>query len=326
MDNKVTISKKINIYWKENRSGFYMANKKEISPEPRLIGSADSSVKRMLARGEEQAMTMSTIIGESPNSQEWQKKLTNYWHSLSVPIPPSGKELEIGFEYDYNTGDEQRKSYISKLTNVKDSNDLAKYVEDKVEEQDKYKYGMPINPEDYMLYRYCLVYRFVANHINDIDKSVKIKFYLFSKAERDKLRKEKYNVKKQVTVKWLEVIKDPDRLMDLLYTIGKGNEAEKLKEDFDKEQLLNTWAEANPNEFLKLVDDKNIKTRGYIERLIDSGILKRLPNSSIIVDANEPDVTVGDNMDSAINFFSNAERNKVKLNEFKTRYNTLKKK
>jgi len=321
----VEISKKINIYWKENRSGFYVANKKEISPEPRLIGSAQSSVSKMLAQSEEQAMLMPILVGESPTSQNWQKRLATYWHSLSVPILPSGRELEIGFKYDYNTTNDIRRSHIDKLnkTEIKDSSSLSQYVEKSVNEEDKYKYGEPINIEDYMLYRYCLTYRDVANDIKDVDKSSKIRFYLFSKEQRDKLRKEAHLNKKKALAKYLEVIKDEGWVLDLLYVLGRGLSAEKMDKE-EREQELYKESEQKPNEFIALAEDKNVKLKGYIERLIGASILKRLPNSSIIVDGNAPEFIVANTIEEAITFFNNEERNKAKINEFKTRYNGLK--
>ena len=80
--------------------------------------------------------------------------------SIQVPNNETGRELEVGFRYD---------SLPQHL--LKDGEVLLK-------EQEKFKYGMPLNIQDYFIYRYALVYRFVANSTEDLYNTPNIKFCL----------------------------------------------------------------------------------------------------------------------------------------------------
>lgn len=93
-------SKSIWIFWKLRETYFQALNKNVIPEEPRMIGSSVTSVTKITANSKVMESIMPSVIGTSPNSQDWNKKLTDYWNNLSVEVGVPGKELEIGFIYD----------------------------------------------------------------------------------------------------------------------------------------------------------------------------------------------------------------------------------
>ena len=333
--NKVWIKKRI------NQSTFYKTNMKVLGEESRRLGSNATAVKAMLINGDELKVLMPSILGIDPKSttSNWDKAVSNYWHSLTVDIYDKGKELEIGFIYDFNDtttffDNVKRKDYISKLTGVKDDRTLMEYVEGSkdgkpnVPENEKYKYAMPINVEDYLLYRYCQSYHDVANNIDSVDKSPNIRFYLFSdklyKIEADK----KLNLEKKAMSLFLKVIANSNEVDNVLYTLC--NKVDSLKginiktlDESDKHIHLKNIMNEKPQLFISTVEDKNLLIKANIERYINAGIWKRLPNSDIIVDTDNAEITIGNNVDEAVSFMSN-DANKERLNVYVAKFKGLK--
>jgi len=326
-----TVNKQITIYWTKNSSAFLKANPDlAIEEGTRTIGSSRSAVKTMLANGEEQRAIMPTVLGIDPNSQtsNWDKELKNYWDSISQTIPPEGKKLNISFSYDFKTQDDLRHKAIKDLKadekDIKDDKSLAEFVEENVEEQYKYKYGKPVDAADYMLWRYCLVYGFIANTLKDVDKSPKkIKFYLYSEEEKKKERKEKSAVKLKVTEYYVKVAKDK-KLLDAILTVTGTENVDSLDPD-DKLQALDLYTVEHPKTFINLVEDKHIETKADIEKLITANQLRRLPHTTRIVDAEDFEKPIGDNIDDAVAFFLN-DKNKAIVGEYMSVYKHNKKK
>lgn len=188
-------------------------------------------------------------------------------------------------------------------------------------EAQKYKFGTPLNVQDYILYRYCLVYGHVANEYSVLDKSSKIRFYLHSEEEMKAMKKQKAQLQKDKLAAFLEVTKNPDTVENLLYAVGLGSVLRGLdKLDLDYE--LQQYSDDNPKQFIEYSKNKSLPTIGLIEKYIEYNILKRLDNTSVIVDSTSPDIIIGNSMDEAISFFTN-EKNKPKVSEYKARFNSM---
>jgi len=189
-------------------------------------------------------------------------------------------------------------------------------------EKIKYKFGKPINVNDYLLYRYCLGYRDVANDIKYIDKSPSIRFYLYSDAQIKEDRDRHNKVKQQAMKLYLSVISDGEQVENILYVLGKGFEliGKELTET-DKAEILEREYLNNTDKFIMVANDKTVKDKGRVEKLIAKGILKRLPNTDVIVDSADGTVVLGNTVDEAVSYLAN-EKNKQKLNEFIGRYKT----
>lgn len=331
-DSKYEVKREVNIYWAQMENAFLRANKDlQIEAGTRTIGSSTSAIKQMITKSDEQRAIMPTVIGVDANSQSvnWNEALKNYWDSLSVVIPEGGKPLNIGYVYNFETDNPELRKNIDKLIktqkDIKDSKTLAEYVESNVEEEFKYLYGRPSSAEDYMLWRYCLVYGFVANSFKDISKAPKkIKFYLFSEAEREQERISKHKLKRKVMERYIDIVKNEDVVDGVLIMMGKGNKLASM-DSVAKEAELELFSNNKPQEFLALTEDKNLSTKAKIEQLIDSNILRRLPNTQIIVETNDVDNKIGNSMDEAVLYFKE-QKNKAKISEFEQIYKDIKKK
>ena len=370
MENIVEEKRKVWIYWKSQKSYYAIANKQQLVEPPRVLSSSLSSVNKMVSNGEEQKALMAEIIGLSSSSSDWDKQLRLYWNSLSEQVPEEGRELNIGYKYDYN--DNSKKDNIDALNNslttgkskgkALDSSEaianyftgqlsvisnrfnktiidaakiseggtrekvIAQAYKDKYDaifklEQEKYKYGTPLNVKDYMLYRYCLVYSAVANEFDLVGKSNNIRFYLHSDEDKERIKQLEFSKEQDRMEVYLNVIKNIDTVDDVLFAADKGSET-LGKNVIDRNIMLDKYSKENVEKFVTIATNKNLKTIALIERYITYGILRRLEGSTVIVDSENPADILGSNIDEAVSYF-NSKDNKEKILEYKARYTSL---
>lgn len=316
---------------KVNPDVFRLLNKDVFSDLGGRLGSVQGAVKNILSPQYEQMLKslMPTILTTSPNDPTWYKRVANYWNSFGLKIPIGGVRLEIGFNFNIN--DTERKAAITELIDIaskatpkfiiKTDEDLRDYVLKNITELEKFKYATPINVELYLTWIFCLGHREVAKHADHINKSVKIHLLLIDPKDIEDTRRSQHTLSVEASKKYLEIIADRSKVKDILY--AKGENASKY-DDIDADAKLKMFADNNPREFLTIANSSNLTTKAKIERYCVKGILKRLPNTSIIVDANDPGVVVGNTLDEAIAYFSSEAADRVaKVKEFKTRYSQI---
>lgn len=314
---------------KVNPDVFRLLNKDVFTDLGGRLGSVQGAVKTILSPQFEPMLKslMPTILTTSPNDPIWYKKVANYWNSFGLKIPIGGVKLEIGFNFNIN--DTDRKEAISDLIkkaaekqiSITNDEELKEYVLKNVAELEKYKYATPINVEQYLIWVFCLGHREVAKHIDHVNKSVKIHLLLIDPKDIEDTRRSQHTLSVEATKKYLEIIADRSKVKDILYV--KGENASKF-DDVDADAKLKVFADNNPREFLSIANSSTLTTKAKIERYCVKGVLKRLPNTSIIVDANDPAVVVGNTIDEAIAYFSSESADRVaKVKEFKTRYSQI---
>lgn len=127
-----TVSRKIYLYWKKITTPYALANKQHLVEINRVLGSTLKASNKMISYSEENKEFMKEVIGLSPNSPHWDTMLANYWHSLSIDIPNTGKELEIGFVYDITNASKKQfldsyNSSVSESSKLKTTDDVVNY-------------------------------------------------------------------------------------------------------------------------------------------------------------------------------------------------------
>lgn len=193
-------------------------------------------------------------------------------------------------------------------------------------EEEKYKFGLPINVEDYLLYRYALVYKDVANNITDVDKSTNIRFYLYSEDQIKTDKKNRQKLKIKAMSLYTEILADKSAVENALFVLGKGDAVLNAKDESDKQTALYEVYETSPARFIDIVSDKNLSLKGEIEKFISYSILRRLPHTDTIVSNTDASLIIGNTLDDAVAFFSNKDKNLQKINEFRGLYKSLPKK
>ena len=323
--------RKCTIMWRSDPSYFKKLNETNIDEPKRYLGSSTPAVNAMLAKGEMLRSVMPKILGLDPISVDsnWSKMVKNYWDSLTVAIRPEGKELNIGFQYDMYSS----KPAVVKLVEDKIIDSDAKlldYVEGTkakgkqlVDEDHKFMYGDPIVPEDYLLWLYTFNYRDVANTLETVNDSKAIRFYIMYDGDFERIKRQAYLTAKEANERFIQVSKDENLMNDMIYLLD--GEPNQFADITDKEIYLKTKSENESERFVLVSNDKNLTTKATIERLIKSGILNRLPNTEIVVDASDPDFIIGNTLQEVILFFLSDGLDKTKkVKEFKTKLNSIK--
>lgn len=326
----VSLSRPINLISKLNPDVFKILNKDVFGTVEQPLGSVQGAVSRIIAPEFEQMLKvlMPTILSINPNDAAWYKKVKNYWDSFGIKVPIGGKLLETGFNFTFNIHDNIRGKNISDLVslaktkkepfNIVSDESLRDYVDKFVTEYEKYKYATPINITQYLIWVFCQGHRKVAKQAEAIGKSLNIEFILIDPREIENTKRIQHKVSIEATKKYLEILPDRDMVKNILFV--KGFNASSFDE-IDADSKLKSLVDSSPTEFLKIANDTTTIIKAKIERYCLAGILKRLPNSSIIVDGNDNGIVIGNTDAEAIAYFGSESIDRIaKIKEFNTRY------
>lgn len=323
--NSITISlvSKVSIYRQVNMAAL---------PDRRdFIGSSINSRRKLSANREELNKYFPNLLGISHNDPMFITRVTNWLNNISFPVTGVGKKLDVSFNYDkYSDYIEFEKAKTTITTKYKNAskNNLAEkrraldvYISELNElESSRYKYGVPFNVEEYLIYRHCLLYRDVAKDPDLIHSDPSVRFY-FNDEQKDNDRiKKLQNSSLAAKRNFIKVI-DNDNLFDAIYTqycVYKGLSLTiALTKDITaKQRELDAWSNEEPAKFNEFVDDKSIEVKSIIEKLIAKSELVR---STFNQNISTVDGTfIGANMKEAVAFFNNPANESI-VNAYKTK-------
>ena len=345
----ITKERNIKLFWKLNPSVFQVINLEAMGEYTRKLGSAVNVVNTLCSQTEEMKVLLPIILGVSPDntSVNWQSKVSNYWHNFALEVLPTGLTFDIGFRFNlHDTNDVKRIKAIEvilKKTNVKDTDSetvkekaLVDYLfgtnkdgNRNVTEEELYQYGTPLNIPDYLSWRYCLLTSQVANNPEDVNKSNKIRFYLHNEEDAKKTRRDA-TIKSTSAIKVYAEMMGKDDSLERMTAICISNKLVSWIEfkskdwtDSDTQAIVLQYATDKPIDFLAAASDKNLLVKSTIQSYIYEGLLVEIPSSSIITDASDPSIVLGDNLNDAIAYFSN-DTNKAYLSGLKAKFKSLK--
>lgn len=328
----VRINKEVTIKVKTNQAHIARVGENlevnEVVYNRNRIGSAlkGNDVLRGLTT-EEERKYLPSIVGVSPDSPNWDKAIRDYWVNITHTVPyPEGSKLEVGMTFatkeDANTATNEEEAEFQKYVAARAE---GKFYRENFEK--RFKLGKPINLEDYILWRYCLVYSHVANTPDEVHHSAKIRFYLESKTRKIAESKRALQARKKAYSEYLEVLDDRsqvDNLMVILRdTVAKVNKPSEdnyvnVDTDENKDLVLERVVRNYPNRFLTSVNDKQLARKAFIERCIDHNFLRRVPNTDTIIYGDN--TVIGNNINEAIDFLA-TEENKEIYQNLKARLN-----
>ena len=186
---------------------------------------------------------------------------------------------------------------------IKDEAAVVAHIVANVEREFWWKYGKPIDPASFFLWRYCRNYRKVANHIKDADdKSLNIKFYLLDEDEVKDEKLKAFAIKNAANKAYNAVSGSIDTIKIVLYACEYGNETIACTSSDDYLMLLDRLKDEQPARFVKVASNvSKYKEHAFVEECITRGIFEKLINSNLIVDA-ETNETIGSSIESAVAF------------------------
>lgn len=280
----------ITIMLVKNTSLYRKVNDKVLPKRIDYIGSCFNSSKVISANQEEVNAYFPNLVGLSPNDPSFMLRVKQYLNNIRIPVDELGKTFDISFYYyhkkDYykfKAKEEAIEEAYQKAPRRGDV-EIKAAIKAKVNalnllESQKHKVGYPINVEDYLMYRHCLLYHSVAKDMSIINSDTSIRFYFKDdKKEADKLRKYRLEVNK-AKANYVACIADSVLFEAVYIQYCVLNSLPVLtclnRPQLDKEIDLDKFSSNEPVKFNKIVYNKDIKLMAVIEKLIARGELVR---------------------------------------------------
>ncbi len=322
-----THTRSVRLLQKLKNSPFVKLNNEVYGSTGRFLGASNLAEKTLLANNDFLKVVLPTVLGVDANSGKWQDTVQSYFYSIEIPVPKGGKELDTSLVFDINNKKKQAAiAMLAKDAKVKLDTDekLAEHVigyhssgRKNVDEIDFYKYCTPTNPLEYFNFVYASYHNRVANSQELISKSPRIEFYMVTKEDLEIAKRKKYELSKRITRALLKLDEDVE-LFDAVCSVLNIKGADEI----DKGIALSNLAKDNPTQIIDTMNDKNLLLKATIEGYIRKGIIKRAPNSSMIIDSMDATMIIGSNMEDALTFFSDT-KNDATINQYAAKYKSL---
>lgn len=334
LNKEYTEHKSITIALVKNYSFYRRVNDKVITKRRDFIGSSVSSSRVLSSNKEEVEAYFPRLIGLSPNNDNFVSRVKQYLNNIQVAVDELGKTFDCSFHYnhyfDYLTVKKKEEQIESKykLANKSNSKDLRAALKEKITllnelESSKHKFGYPLNLEDYILYRHCLLYNDIAKDTALINSDASIRFYFKDNNKEAELQKKLRTEINNAKANYVNVVSDPD-MFDAVYIqycviSGRPIVSSMLEDRITKENQLDRFSIEDPIKFNKICRDNDIKLKALIETLIARGeFIRAQHNQNILTPEGD---FIGANMNEAVAWFKNPEnsaiivgyKNKLKL-------------
>lgn len=330
-----TDERSVTIKLVKNYSLFRKVNDKAMPKRRDYLGSSVISSRTLASNPRELEKYFPNIVGVPANHQDFMIRVKKYLNNIRVHVDELGRKFDISFRYD------KKKDYIKflkeeeaierkfNLTNRQDNAAIKKAVALKIHklnllESRKWEFGNPVNVEDYLMYRHCLLYKDVAKDIALINSDPNVRFYFEDdKREENKLKQHRIEIK-NAKFNYVKCCSDND-LFDAVYiqycVLNNLPILSSMKYDkLTREIQLDKFSTDEPKKFNDILNNKDVKIASLIENLIAVGELIR-PQYSQNIMTNEGEL-IAANMIEAISWFKNpvntdavnVYRNRLKYN------------
>lgn len=334
LNKEYTEHKSITIALVKNYSFYRRANDKVMTKRRDFIGSSVSSSRVLSSNKEEVEAYFPRLVGLSPNNDNFVSRVKQYLNNIQVAVDELGKTFDCSFHYnhysDYLTVKKKEEQIESKykLANKSNSKDLRAALKEKITllnelESSKHKFGYPLNLEDYILYRHCLLYNDIAKDTALINSDASIRFYFKDNNKEAELQKKLRTEINNAKANYVQIVGDPD-MFDAVYIqycviSGRPIVSSMLEDRITKETQLDRFSIEDPIKFNHICRDNDIKLKALIETLIARGeFIRAQHNQNILTPEGD---FIGANMKEAVAWFKDSAnsamvagyKNKLKL-------------
>lgn len=308
-----------------NYSNYRKVNMKVLGQRKETIGSSVRSCQILSSNAEEVNAYFPALIGLSPNNPDFITRVKAWLSNIQFTINENDVTLNTSFIYKRKADYLAIKAKEDKINEEYDKVDRAntsaikEAVKRKVEalntlESSKHKYGHPENLENYLMYRHCLLYNDVAKDIALINADPTLRFYIKDEAKEAEKAKRLTEQKTKAMKNFVELNATDSKFnaVFIAMCISRNDNLSEalLKDRSEKVSMLIDYVNMNPDKFNKLVDDKHIQIKAFIETLIVRGELVRSEFNQQISTADG--TFIGSNMNEAIAWFENPDNKDVR--------------
>lgn len=308
-----------------NYSNYRKVNMKVLGQRKETIGSSITSCRVLSSNAGEVNAYFPALVGLSPNHADFTSRVKAWLSNIQFVVNENDVPLDISFVYntkkDYLDFKKKEDAIDEDYAKVDRTNlsAIKEAIKKRVNalntlESEKYKIGHPVNLEQYIIYRHCLLYRDVAKDTAIVNSDPSVRFYIKDEAKEAEKQKKLTEYRMQAMRNFIELNASPTKRNAVYIAIVASrneNVSEALiKSDSEKTSYLMDYVNTHPDKFNKLFADKNITTRAFIETLIVRGELVRSDFNQQISTADG--TLIGSNMNGAIAFFNNPDNKDIK--------------
>lgn len=318
--------RKVIISLVHNYSNYRKVNMKVLGQRKDTIGSSVRSCQILSSNASEIAAYFPALIGISANNPDFITRVKTWLSNIQFVVNENDVPLNTSFIYnkksDYLLIKKQEDAINDKYDKVNRGNlsAIKEALKEKIEalntlESSKHLYGRPENLEHYLIYRHCLLYKDVAKDTALINSDPSIRFYI--KDENKEIeRQKKITQERSVAMRNFVELSGNDAKFDAVYmaicVARYDNLAEALLKSKDvKQSIVMDYVNQHPDKFNKMVADKNIQMKAFIETLILRGELIRSEVNQQISTADG--TLIGANMNDAVVWFNNPNNSAVRV-------------
>lgn len=324
--NKEYIDKRdVIISFVHNYSAYRKANMKVMGHRAETIGSSITSCRVLSSHKGEVEAYFPAIVGLAYNHPDFVTRVKAWlsnirfvvnnedahlntsfiYNKKSDYIAIAKKEAEIDKEYDSIDRSDINVIKAALKKRISALNDL---------ESSKYQYGRPENVEEYLIYRHCLLYPEVAKDSALINVDDTYRFYIKDEAKEELKRKKVTEERLTAMRNFIEISASDDKFNAVYVAINvydnKNLTAALLKDRTEKNEVVMKFVNTNPDKFNKIIRDKHLGMKAFIETLISRGELVRSAYNQQISTADGSHI--GSNMNEAIAYFENPDNKAVR--------------
>ena len=325
LDAPYTDKRNITISLVHNYSTYRKVNMKVLGQRKEIIGSSITSCRLLSSNKDEVEAYFPALVGLSPNNPEFITRVKAWLSNIQVSVNENDKVLNTSFIYNHKRDYLRIKAEEEKIDEEYERVDRANLkaikeaIKKRVEalnalESSKHKYGRPENLEEYLIYRHCLLYRDVAKDMVLINSDNSLRFYIKDEnkeaTKRKKLTEERVRAMRNFVEVGASDSKFNSVFVSVIIYLGRQLATELLKSDDEKKAIVIQFVNEHPDKFNKIVNDKNVTIKAFIETLIARGELVRSEFNQQISTADG--TFIGSNMNEAIAYFNNPNNKDVR--------------
>lgn len=335
LDSEYVHRSSVTIALIQNFSLYRKVNSKVLNKRADYIGSSVNSSRILSSNKKEIETYFPALIGIASNNENFITRVKQYLNNIRVQVDELGKTFDTSFHYNTYRDYLKIKSEIEKvedeynLVDKRNETLLKKALRNKCLrlneiETSKCTLGYPINLEDYLMYRHCLLYGDVCKEISLINTDPNYRFY-FKDDNKEQERVVKMRKSKNIAkAHYIECINDND-LFDNIFIqycsiVGLPIVQTMALDRNIKEEYLDRFSTEEPEKFNRIFNNKNLKLVSLIEMLIARGELLRIGNSQNITTSDG--TFIGANMNEAVAWFNDPANASI-VSAFQNKLNNI---
>jgi hypothetical protein len=214
--------------------------------------------------GDEEEQLLSELLGIDSAERDFGKACRMWWANLRVDIPSDGKVLNIS----------------------------------------KGKGGRPQNINHYLIYKWALKHKYVADSRAALLANSKKQFYIYDPEVETKENNKMVQVKKKAYEEFIRMSDNEDKI-NLVLTVLSDTNPDNMSAE-QKENYIDQLIDEEPRKFVAVATDKHLELKAHIFNLVEANVLTKIDSQYWFSDE-----LLGNNLDETVKYFENPKNSKT---------------